>query len=104
MGLEQGETATSQCHPSQIKKDNSQMAEHGAKIEEFHNRFRDDAPTSLVNIGTGQVAPQSTKSYLLHVLKRGQDDSEKIQLDLQKIISYQLHHTLYCLLIVMELW
>ena len=79
VGLEQGETATSQCHPSQIKKDNSQMAELGAKIEEFCNPFRDDAPTSLVNVATGQVASQPTESYLLHVLKRGQDERDKFQ-------------------------
>ena len=71
VGLEQGETATSQCRPSRIKKDNRQMAELGAKIEEFCNPFRDDAPTSLVNVATGQVASQPTESYLLHVLKRG---------------------------------
>ena len=35
VGLEQGETAASQCRPSRIKKDNNQMEELGAKIEEF---------------------------------------------------------------------
>ena len=32
VGLEQGETATSQCRPSRIRKDNNQMAELTAKI------------------------------------------------------------------------
>ena len=79
MGFELGETSTSECRPSRIKKDNSQMAELGAKMDEFCMPFRDDAPTSLVNIATGQVAQQTIGSYLLHVLESGQDKRDKFQ-------------------------
>jgi hypothetical protein len=78
-GLEMGETVTSQCRPSRIKRDNNQMAELSAKIDEFCNPFRDDAPTSLVNIATGQVASKPTESYLINTLKRGEDERDKFQ-------------------------
>lgn len=55
------------------------MEELSAKIEEFCNPFRDDAPTSLVNIATGKVASQATESYLFHVLERGRDERHKFQ-------------------------
>ena len=79
VGLEQGETTASQYRPLRIKKDNNQMEELGAKIEEFCNPFRKDAPTSLVNVATGQVASQATKFYLLHVLERGQNERDKFK-------------------------
>ena len=78
-GLELEETASTQCRPSRIKKDNSQMAELSAKIDEFCNPFRDDAPASLVNVATGKAASKATESYLLNVLKRGQDERDKFQ-------------------------
>ena len=60
MGLELGETATSQCSPSRIKNDNSQMGESG----EYCNQ------------------PSSTTAHrinLLHVLESGQDKRDKFQ-------------------------
>lgn len=78
-GLELGENATAQCRPSRIKRDNSQMAALSAKIDEFCNPFTDDAPTSLVNVATGQAACKATESYLLNTLKRGQNERDKFQ-------------------------
>ena len=66
--LELEESASTRCHPSRIKKDNSQMAELSAKIDKLCNPFRDDAPAS-----------KATESYLLNVLKRGQDERDKFQ-------------------------
>lgn len=76
-GLELGENPTAQCRPSRIKRDNSQMAVLSAKIEEFCNPFVDDAPTSLVNVATGQVASKTTESYLLTTLERGKKERDK---------------------------
>ena len=79
VGLEQGETATSQCRPSRIRKDNNQMAELSAKFDEFCNPFGDDAPTALVNVATGQIASKVTESYLVNALQRGQEERDKFQ-------------------------
>ena len=78
-GLELGENATTQCRPSRIEKDNRQMAKLSEKIDNFCNPFRDDAPTSLVNVTTGQTASKATESYFLNVLKRGQEERDKFR-------------------------
>lgn len=77
--LELGGNATAQCRPSRIIRDNSQIAELSGKIDEFCNPFTDDAPTSLVNVATGQAASKATVLYLLNMLKRGQDERDKFQ-------------------------
>ena len=78
-GLDLGENASVQCRPSIIQRDNKQMAVLSANIDEFCNPFTDDAPTSLVNVATGQAASKDTASYLLDTLKRGHDGREKFQ-------------------------
>jgi hypothetical protein len=72
-GLEVGENATAQCRPYRIRKDNNQMSALSKTIDEFCNPFREDAPTTLVNIATGQAASKTTELYLLSTLKRGKD-------------------------------
>ena len=78
-GLEVGESATAQCRPSRIKRDNSQMVALSAKIEDFCNPFSEDAPTTLVNVATGQVATKATEAYLLNTLKRGREERDKFR-------------------------
>lgn len=78
-GLEVGESATAQCHPSRIKKDNGQMQGLGQTIEEFCNPFGNNAPTSLVNLATGRAATKVTEQYLLQTMKRGQTEREKFR-------------------------
>ena len=78
-GLENGEQATAQCRPSRIRKDNSQMNSLSEKIDEFCNPFMADAPTSLVNVATGNVVSKITEEYLLNTLKRGLEAREKFK-------------------------
>ena len=78
-GLENGEQATAQCRPSRIRKDNSQMNSLSEKIYEFCNPFMADAPTSLVNVATGNVVSKITEEYLLNTLKRGLEAREKFK-------------------------
>lgn len=78
-GLEMGENATVQCSPSRIKRDNNQMAVLSSKMDEFCNPFSDDAPSKLVNITTGQAVSDTTQSYLLNMLKRGEEERDKFQ-------------------------
>ena len=78
-GLEVGENVTTQCRPSRIKRDNHQMAELSARLGEYYNPFREDVPTFLVNVATGQAASQPTETYLLNTLKRGENEKDKFQ-------------------------
>ena len=78
-GLEVGENVTTQCRPSRIKRDNRQMAELSARLDEYCNPFREDAPTFLVNVATGQAASKPTETYLLNTLKRGENERDKFQ-------------------------
>ena len=69
-GLEVKENVTTQCRPSRIKRDNRQMAELSARLDEYCNSFREDAPTFLVNVATGQATSKPTETYLVNMLKR----------------------------------
>ena len=55
------------------------MAALSIKLDEFCHPFMEDAPTSLVNLATGQVASMANQSYLLNTLKRGYDKMIKLQ-------------------------
>ena len=55
------------------------MAELSAKLDEYCNPFREDAPTFLVNVATGQAASKPTETYLLNTLKRGENETDKFQ-------------------------
>ena len=72
-GLEVGENVTTQCRPSRIKRDNHQMVELSARLDEYCNPFREYAPTFLVNVATGQAASKPTETYLLNTLKTGEN-------------------------------
>lgn len=78
-GLEQGESAATQCRPSRIRKDNSQMVKLGDKIDEFCNPFSDEVGNSLVNVATGRVSSKATESYLINTIRRGQQARAKFQ-------------------------
>ena len=55
------------------------MATLSAKIDEVCNPFSDDSPRSLVNVATGKAVSETTESYLLNTLKRGQDDRNQFK-------------------------
>lgn len=76
-GLEVGESASAQCRPSRIKKDNRQMTALSQKIDEFCNPFGGDVPNTLVNLATGRAATKATEQYLLQTMDRGQTEREK---------------------------
>ncbi len=79
-GLEIGENAAAQCHPSRVKKDNQQMATLSKTIDEFCNPFSDDLSSGpLVNLATGQTATKATETYLLSTLKRGTAEQNKFK-------------------------
>ncbi|XP_041481075.1 uncharacterized protein LOC121428475 [Lytechinus variegatus] len=78
-GLDNGESPSVQCRPSRVCRDNKQMATLSATIDEFCNPFSPEAPTSLVNLATGQTASDTTTTYLLDTLKRGKGEREKFQ-------------------------
>ena len=71
VGLEQEDTAASQCRPPRIRKDNLQMTVL-SKTLDFCNAFWDDTSKDLVNIATGRVAMKATETYLLSTLQRGE--------------------------------
>ena len=78
-GLEQGETPTSQCRSSRIKRDNRQINLLSVKLDEFCNPFSEDSPGALINVATGQEATQATADYLLNTLERGKSQRQKFQ-------------------------
>ncbi|XP_030837116.1 uncharacterized protein LOC105437992 [Strongylocentrotus purpuratus] len=79
LSLDISENASVQSRPSRIQKDQDHMTTLSAKIDETCNPFSDDAPTSLVNLATGQAASKETTSYLLETLQRGQEARDKFR-------------------------
>ena len=55
-GLDLSESASSQCRPCRIQKDNKQMDALSRKTYEFCNPFGDNVSTnSLTNLATGKL-------------------------------------------------
>ena len=79
VGLEKHENVLNECRPYQIEKDNIQMTKLEETIEEFCNPFKQDSPSFLVNISTGQSASHVTEQYLCNTLIRGQKERDNFQ-------------------------
>ena len=79
VGLEQGDSAASQCRPSRVRKDNLKMAALSKTVDDFCNPFGDETSHTLVNIATGRAALKGTETYLLSTLQQGQTAREKFK-------------------------
>ena len=78
-GLEQGESAATQCRSSRIKKDNSQTEALSKKVDKFCNPFSNEVANSIVNVATGRDLSKATEFYLLNAIKRGRKARTKFQ-------------------------